>query len=181
MIPTNMADAAMAIKDGEFGFIEEIKIGELMLSAITGIDAAEEMAVTERSVQAGFEMTIAAILQPSIVTLDIVLANPEFSAEAAITAALTGSFSGFTESWRDKKAELLEMFHGKQIIDSQTHDSIYPKHIIQRIAPYYDVNEQWDSFFAQVTLQQVKLIYDIDSADASDLLDLASESAAGAI
>src|SRR3989304_2112162 len=108
-IPTNVVDAAAAIKDGVLGAIETIKIGDLVVSALTGLEGSDEWDIVQRPVEAGFLVTDAVVKLPYQRTLHIVLANPDFSVEAGITAALTGSVDQFTQTWRDKKQTLKSM------------------------------------------------------------------------
>ena len=101
-IPTNVADAAQAINDGTLGVIEDIMIGDLLISALMGLQTPLETVITRKPIQEGFSITDAAVHQPQGIQMMICLANPDFSIDAGIDAALSGSFAGFTDSWRDK-------------------------------------------------------------------------------
>ena len=153
-IPTNVVDAAAAIKDGSLGLIDEVSIGDLVVSALQGLRGGDEKEITERPVEAGFSVIEAAVERPTVRVLDIVLTNPDFSVEAGITAALNGSIEQFTETWRDKKEKLYTMYNGSELVTVTTHENVYPGMLIQRIEPWYDVDENWDCFIATVTFQQ---------------------------
>jgi len=156
--PTNIADAAASIRDGSLGLIEEIKIGDLVVSALTAISYSHEMDITEKPMQAGYDATDAAKELPLTFNIDICLANPDYSIEAGLTAALTGNAETLTQTWRDKRNQLYEYWQTKTVVSFQAHDSITESLLIQRIEPYFDVNENYDAFFANVTLKQIKIV-----------------------
>lgn len=158
MLPTNIADAAAAIRDGELGLIEEIKIGDLVISALTGLDYADEMEITERPMQAGYLATDAATELPKVFNLDIVLANPDYSVDAGVNAALTGNVDQFNKTWRDKRDQLNEYWKTKTVVSFQSHETITDDLLIQSIRPYFDVNDLYDAYFANVVLKKIKII-----------------------
>ena len=158
MIPSNIVGAAAAIRDGEFGLIEEIKIGDLIVSALTGVDGTDEMSVTEKPVEAGYIVSDAAIKMPIRRSIDIVLANPDYSVEAGINAALSGSVEQFNDTWRDKKNRLYEYFENKELVTLQTHSEVILSMLIQSITPSYDVENNFDAFVANITLQEVRVV-----------------------
>ena len=154
-IPTNIVDAAASIKDGTLGPITEVSIGDLVVSALQGLSGDDVMEITERPVEAGFNVIEAAVELPLERTLEVVLANPDFSVEAGVTAALNGSVSQFTETWRDKKQKLYDMRKGRQIVTVTTHENVYNNMLIQRISPWFDVDENYECFIASVTVRQL--------------------------
>lgn len=168
-IPTNIVDAAAQIRDGTIGVIDLITIGDLQVSALTGLQVPREKDVTRRRVQAGFEVINGMLDVSTDIIMDIVLGNPDFSPEAGVTAALTGSFAGFTETWRDKRDTLYAMFDDNEIINVTTHEGSYPSYVISRINPVFDNEENWDCYIATVTLtpfnnQQLQSITDVADA-----------------
>lgn len=175
-IPNNIVDAAAQIKDGTLGVIELITIGDVQVSALTGLQAPREKEVTRRRVQAGFEVINGVIDMSTDIVLDIVLANPDFSPEAAVTAALTGSFAGFTETWRDKRDALYAIFDTNEIVSVTTHDNTYPSRVITRIAPVYSNEENYDCFIAQVTLAPFDNQQDEAASDVAGAMTAAKQS-----
>jgi hypothetical protein len=168
MIPTNVADAAAAIKGGEIGLIPVIKIGDLTISALTGLSGPDAKTITRKPVEAGFTITDAAVKVPFVKNLDICLANPSFAIDAGISAALTGDFAGFTETWRDKKDQLYQIFNDTEIVDVQTHEDIYESAIIEVIDPFFDVAENSDAFFARVTVSEIMQVKTIVTSGILD-------------
>jgi len=151
-IPTNVVDAASAIKDGTLGVIEVVKIGDVVVSALIGLQTPKEREVTRRPVQAGFNVVMGANIIPSDIVLDVVLANPNFAPESVVTAALTGEMSGFTSTWREKKSQIETYFADGEILDGTTHLEPFTSHIISRIEPRFDNEENWDCWIATITL-----------------------------
>lgn len=151
-IPTNVVDAASAIKDGALGVISTIQIGDVIVSALTGLQWPKEKNVTRRPVQAGFDVTMGAVETPADLVLDIVLANPNFAPEALATAALTGDLAGFTATWREKKAQIEQYFTDNEVLDGTTHIAPFTSHIITKIEPRFDSEENWDCWIATITL-----------------------------
>jgi hypothetical protein len=162
---TSLVGLAQAIAAGKIGVIDDIKIGDVVLSALTGLSGRDSVTVTERAVQAGFLVTEGIIRDPIERTLDIVLADPQISIESGISAALSGGLSGFSESWRDKK-DVLYSYLG-QIVAVTTHEGSYPRMILKAITPIYDVEENWDCFIAQVELRE----WDERSTEAASDVD----------
>jgi hypothetical protein len=156
VFPANLTDAISAARDGELGDIEEIKIGDLVVSALTGLQSPRFARVTRKPVETGFEIADAIVFESRELSLDICLANPDFSVEAGIGAALSGSLEQFSETWRDKKAKLEEIYDTKQIVTVQTHDEILDNMVIEMIDPYYDVEDNSDAYFANVVMVQIK-------------------------
>jgi hypothetical protein len=156
VLPTNIADAAAALRDGELGKIETVKIGDVIVSALRDVQFIDDSIVTRKPVQAGYTMTDAAVDLPDEVNLVILLANPDFSLEAGIDAALTGNVDQFTSTWRESKAELYGYKADKEIIEAQTHEDLFTSMMIQSISPLYDVDENYDAWFANVLLVEIQ-------------------------
>lgn len=174
VLPATIVDAANSVRDGEFGLIEEIKIGDLVVSALTALDATDEMEITEKPVEAGYTVTDAAIKLPARRSIDIVLASPDYSIEAGIDAALTGSVDQLVNTWRDKKKRLYEYFENKELVTLQTHQDIIESMMIQSITPIYDVENNFDAFFATVVLQEVRVVGSGEIDDSNDNLKKAA-------
>lgn len=183
-IPTNLVDVANQIRSGDIGLIDVVTIGDLHVSALLGITGSDKKEVTRRPVQAGFQVIKGIVDVPTDKTLHVVLADPDFSVEAGITAAITGSIAGFTDTWRDKKAKLYEMFNGPKsgpnkdqpvVIEEITlQDDVWNNKIITEIEPIFDVNENWACFIGRVTFapfdnRQQGAIDDVSSAMTSGL------------
>lgn len=157
-LPTNISDAAAAIRDGSLGLIEEVKIGDLVVSALMAIDYSHEMDITEKPMQAGYLAADAATELPIEVTIDIVLTNPDYSIEAGVTAALTGDAEQLVQTWRDKRNQLYEYWSTKEILTFQSHESIIDSLLIQSITPIFDVDENYDAFFATIRMKRLKIV-----------------------
>jgi hypothetical protein len=147
-------DIIKGVRDGQIGVIEAIKIGDCVVSALTGLSGADSVTITERSVQAGFVVTEGVIDDPKDREFVILLADPEISLEAGLSAALTGSLAGITEGWRDKKETLYSHFRNHEIVTAISHVEVLPNMIIRSIDPMYDPEENWDCFIARVELHQ---------------------------
>ncbi len=176
MIPNNVADAAAAVKDGELGLIEQVYIGDLLVSALTGLSGGDEMIVTRKPIEEGFAASDAAVRLPTVRSLDICLANPDYSIEAGATAAMTGDVSSLTDTWRDKKDKLFQMFESKEIVEVTTHENSYPSMIIESITPWYDVEENWDAYFATVVVSEIP---ETSSGTDGGLIDKAKDAVGG--
>lgn len=155
-IPNNIADTAAAIKNGDIGLIPVVKIGDITVTALTGLSAPHSVEITRKPVQAGYDITDAAIKQPNELTLNIVLANPEFSVSAGIDAALTGNFSGFTETWRDKRDRLKQLLDIHELVTVQTHEDTYNNMLVRMIDPIFDVDNNADAYVATVYCTEIQ-------------------------
>lgn len=171
-IAGNLANAAASLLEG----MEEIKIGKLLVSALTGLDGSDPLNVTEKPVDAGFVMTDAAVALPVQRTLEICLADPEFTPEALIQAAMSGDAASLTQSWRKKKELLYKMRDDRELVIVQTHEDTFKSMIIQDIIPHYDVMENWDAFFATVYLQKISVV---KSSAAGGLMDQLKDAVGG--
>ena len=157
-IPNNLVDAAAAIKDGKLGVIEVAKIGDIIVSALTGVDAPSSLTITRKPVQSGFTITDAAVDNADDLVLDVVLANPDFSAESGITAALTGDVSQFTTTWTDKRNQLHDYKNARELLTVQTHDGVFSDMLIQSITPLYDVDFNHDAWLGTVVFVPITLV-----------------------
>lgn len=160
MTPNNATDLIQSIRDGEVGVIDQILIGDMVVSAMFGLDAPETLSLTNRKIQSGADIATMAIDDRTVITMDICLANPEISLDAAITAAATGDIGVMSETWRDKRDELRQMKTERQVIDVQTHDNLYPSFLITGIYPIFDSEENWDAFICSVVLEKVRIYGD---------------------
>ena len=171
-IAGNLASAAGSL----IGGMEEIKIGDLLVSALTALDGSDPLDVTMKPVDQGFIMTDAAVAMPVHRTLEICLADPEFSPEALVQAALSGNAAALTMSWREKKDLLYKMKNDRELVTVQTQDDVFESMIIQDISPHYDVMDNWDAFFATVYIMEVRVV---QAAGAGGLLDQALDAVGG--
>lgn len=154
--PTNIADAAAAIRDGDVGLFETVKIQDLTVSALTAIDYTDSMIITERPMQAGYRATDAATKVMKDVSIDICLSNPDYSIEAGVEAFLGGGAEQLTTTWREKRDTLYEYFESKTVVSFQSHERVFENMMIQDITPYHEVNNLYDAFFANVILKEIK-------------------------
>lgn len=154
MILNSVIDVARAIRSGAVGVIPAIKIGDVTVSALTGLRGGDSVTDSGRPVQAGFTPIEGIVKNPRERTLSIVLADPEMSIEQGLTAVLSGDWAGFTETWRDKKNALLAHFDNLDIIEVVTHDEVFSSMFIRAITPVYDPDENWDCYIAEVEIKQ---------------------------
>lgn len=156
VLPANVADGIAAIQDGELGVIEDVMIGDVLVSALSGLSNPLEASITRKPVEAGYLSTDAGKVLPRDLVLDVVLGNPEFSVEAGLDAALTGSVDSFTETWRDKRDTLEGYLKTFEVIDVQTHEGLYSDYLVQRIDPWWDVDANVNALIATVTIFQYR-------------------------
>lgn len=165
----SIVDIGNDIRSGKIGVIPAIRIGDVAVSALTGLRGADSVSFTTKSVQAGFAVTDGIVHRPKERSFDIILADPEISIEMGISAALSGSWAGFSETWRDKKDTLYKHFDNIEIITAVSHVEPLPNMFIVQIDPVFDVNENFDCFIAKVDLRTwdergVQSASDVDSA-----------------
>jgi hypothetical protein len=153
-LPTNIVDLISSIKDNGAGIFEYAQIGDLIIDLLVGLSGVDTYDVTDKPVQSGFDVTLAAIKKPRERVLVVRLTNPEISIEAGAAALITGSAGSFFDTWRDKKDKLYEKFDNREILELTTHEGYYPSCIISSIEPLYDVNENLDCFYAQITIKE---------------------------
>jgi len=156
MIPSNMSDAVSAARDGELGLLEQVKIGDLLVSALLTLYVPSTKSITRKPMAENFAITDAVVDEPLEMSLDICLANPSYGVGALTDAAMTGSVESLTQTWRDKKKELYTMFNENEIVKVQTHENVYTNMIITSIDPQYNLGNNMDAFFANVYLTQIK-------------------------
>ncbi len=174
-IPNNIADAASAIKDGTFGLIDVVKIGDLIVSSLSGLAAPREIIPTRKAIEDGYEITDAAVTVPRELIMNVVLANPEFSVEAGLTAAMSGGISGFLDTWRDKKDYLEKLQDDRELVEVQTHEGVYPSMLVRTIDPIYDIDFNADAFIATVYMDEIRVI----STGVGGLIDSAKQTVSG--
>jgi hypothetical protein len=175
-IPNNIADAAAAVRDGSLGLITVAKIGDLVVSALTDLSATLAIIPTRKPIAAGYTVTDAAVDVPQDLSLTICLSNPQYSADAALAAAMTGDVSGLTETWRDKRDQLKQMLDDREIVTVQTHEGVYESMLVTMIDPIFDVDENADAYFAYVSCTKYR---QIETGAGGGLLDKAKESVGG--
>ena len=157
-LPATLSDAIQQFRDGQLGKIETIKIGDLVVDALTDMSAPSVLTVTRKPIEKGYNITDAAIREPLIIDITIALTNPDYSASAAITAAVTGNLESLNQTWRDKHNDLYQIHWDREIVKYQSHEGVYSSMIISVIDPIWNVDENYDAFFAHVTLEQITII-----------------------
>lgn len=155
MIPGNVNDLIQAARDGELGLVDQVKIGDLVVSALIGLDDPTSSQIAQHKVQTGSVLAYSVTDERDTISLSIMLANPDYSVDGALTAAATGSAASFTDTWRDKKKQLYEIKSTRTVVDVQTHEELYSNCLVQAIYPEYDVDENWDCFFATVVVERI--------------------------
>lgn len=165
-----LADLAADVAAGVVGLVDAVTIGDVTVSALEGLSAPDTSFVTRKPVQAGYIMTDAQTHDPKTMTLTVLMADPELSAEVGLTAVLTGDLAGLTDTWRDKRDAIKLLKADSEIIDVQTHDEALPGCLIVEIDPIYDVDENADAWIANITVQQ---IVQVGVVAADGLLDSA--------
>ena len=153
-ITTNIADVVAGLRDGSI-VPREVRIGTVVVSALTGLRTPRRKDVTRRPVQAGYSVSMGVIDVPDEIEMEVVLANPDYSPEGMVTAALTGSVSSLTETWAEKRDALYALFDDKEIVDFTTHEIGYPPvYVVAEIDPQYDSEEDWEGWIGTVRLVQ---------------------------
>lgn len=170
-------DIISGIKNGQIGVIGAIKIGDCVVSALTGLSGADSVTITERKVRSGFAVVEGVDDDPKDRVFTILLADPEISIEAGLSAALTGSLAGMTETWRDKRETLYSHFRNHDIVTAISHVESLPNMIIRVIDPIYDSEENWDAFVARVELHE----WSQGTAEAASGVEGAITAAASAV
>ena len=150
------ADVAKDLAFALLGEIDQIKIGDIIVSACERIQAPSELRITRKTIGAGYPITDAAVKQPRDISLDIVFVDPQYSLDELKTSLLTGDVSNLIEGWRDRKDALQDYQDNLEIISLQTHENIYENMLVTLIDPVYNADDNWDGFFATVTLSQIK-------------------------
>ncbi len=174
-IPNNIVDAASAIKDGEFGLIEIVKIGDLVVSSLTGLSAPRELIPTRKSIEDGYETTDAAVKVPDELLMNIVIANPEFSLEAGLTAAVSGTVDSFLDTWRDGIKYLKQLQDDRELVEVQTHEGVYTSMLVRLLDPIYDVDFNADAWIGTVFMDEIR----VNPTGAGGLIDSARQAVGG--
>lgn len=174
-IPTNLVDAINRIRSGRAGINGTIKIGDLVVSLLTAQEGGSDKDITGRPVVSGYDTVEIVRRLPWERSLTIVLADPDLSVEAGVTAALTGSVESLTETWTDKVARLLAMDESNEIITVQTLDEVRPNCIIKSVTPRYDLDENLDCWVGQVVVKQIDVRQGGTVAGVGDALTAASK------
>jgi hypothetical protein len=174
-IPNNMVDAISAIKDGEIGLVTTVMIGDVLVSSLRGLYAPTRLSVTKKPIEDGYDITDAAIKEPTDLYLDICLTNPDLSIEAGLQAALTGNPGSLTSTWREKKETLYSYLNEKELITVQTHEGVYESMLVAEIDPYWDVSRNWNAFFANVRIVNIVKV----GTDVGGLFDAAEQAVGG--
>lgn len=156
--PTNLSDAISAALDGLLGTFEEVKIGDLTVSALIENDAPKSLNITRRTTEDGYNVVHAAVEQPQELTWLICLANPNYSVDALLQAGFTGDISSLTETWRDKKQTLLTMQSTREVFSAQSQEQVYENMMIESIEPVYNVEQNWDAYFCYVRMVEYKTV-----------------------
>jgi len=159
-IPTNVTQIIAQAREGELGKIETVQIGDVVVDILENVSGVDEMRITKKPVEAGFNVTDAAILEPTERTFDIILTNPEYSATAAITAALSGTLESFNQTWQDKRDTIYGYFNSREIISITSHREQLQSMLIQSITPLYDVNENLDAWVGSIHFQKYEIAGD---------------------
>lgn len=150
-IPTNLVDAIASIRDGTIGS-QQAMIGDVFISALLAVRHTCRKEITRRPVQAGYSVSIGVIDTPEELEMDIVLANPDYSPEGLITAAITGSLTLLKETWVEKRDQLYATMAAKEIITATSHDQSFAEYVIEEIQPTYDAEDDWDGWQGTVRL-----------------------------
>lgn len=163
-LPTNIVSIINQARSGELGNIETIKIGDVLVDILENVTGSDVMRITRKPVEAGFAVTDAAIREPTERTFEVILTDPEYSATAAINAALTGTLESFNTTWRDKRDTIMGYFLNREIIDITSHDALYQSMMIQSITPLYDAGENLDAWMASIHFQEYQVVGDTSVA-----------------
>jgi hypothetical protein len=177
MISNNITDLIQSARDGELGVIDQILIGDLVVSALFGLDAPDTLSLTNRRIQSGADMATMAVEDRRTVSMDICLANPEISIDGALTTVATGDIGVLSETWRDKRDELRKMKNNREVVDIQTHDDLFESFVITGLYPIFDVDENWDAFIVSVIMEKVRL-YGQNDEDSS-IISQANQAVSG--
>ena len=172
---TSIADFAAQVQDGALGLIETVSIGDVTVSALMALDGSDELDITSHRIEDGMEITYAAVDVPTKRSLTICLANPDFSIESGLDSVLTGNFSGFTDTWRDKRDKIYEYKDNRELITVSTHERVYENMMIRSITPLWDVDNNFDCFFATVVVKQLT----ISSSAQTGIFDAAKSALGG--
>jgi hypothetical protein len=157
MIAPNIISAIAQVKAGNLLPIPA-QIGDIIVGALTGLSAPSELDVTKRRMEDGFDMTIAAVDVSQDLVMDICLTNPSLSVTAASTAAATGNVTMLTSTWREKRDYLHQIQSDRELVNVITHEGWYTNMLVRSIDPAFDVDENYDCYFATVTMTEARQV-----------------------
>jgi len=167
-IPTNLADAIAGMRDGTIG-VQQIMIGDVIVSALGELRMPVRKDITRRPVQAGYSVSKGIIDTPDEIEMDIVLANPDYSPEGLVGAAINGDVESLTETWVEKKDQIYSDFNEKKIISFTTHEQGFPPiYAIEMIDPKYNAEEDWEGWIGTVRLVKFGIQSGATSVDLAD-------------
>ena len=164
-LPNNLNDAIQAGRDGELGLIDQIKIGDILVDALVGLDDTEILNITRKPIQNGTVMSDAAIEDIQPLVMDIVLANPQYGLTQLAAAAISGDTSGLSQTWRDDKRQLYKYKKDLELLEVQDHQAIHSNCLIQSISPRYDTDENLDCFWATVVFERIQIFGQSEQSD----------------
>jgi hypothetical protein len=167
MIANNVADLVQSVRDGEIGIIDQVLIGDLIVSALYGLDTPKTISLTRRRIQSGADMSTMAVDSDDSISMDCCFANPELSLDGALTAALTGNASVLTQTWRDKRDNLYQKMNDRELLEITTQDDVFQSMMITGIYPIFDSDENWDAFVCTVILERANVYGDEENSDSA--------------
>lgn len=157
MIPANIVAAIAAVKAGNLIPIPT-QIGDVVVSALTGLSAPRELDITRKPIEDGYAVTDAAVDVPQTLTLEVCLTNPGFSIGEVSSAAMSGSVSSLLSTWRDKRDYLYQILEDRELVNVLTHEGWYIDMLLHSIDPIFDADENYDCYFATLQMTQIKVV-----------------------
>lgn len=157
MIPNNVADLIKASQDNREGVFDTVSIDDLVVDCLVSLEAPSSLDIVEKQFQDGISKTDVAVTENNDITMEIVFTNPELSLDNVAEAYAKDDFGKFSDSFVDKKKRLYEIFNNREIINTQTHDEIYPNGMIQSIEPLYDSEENEEAFICNVIIRRMEI------------------------
>ncbi len=153
------ADVVTNLDDlkGLFGLNPSL-IGDIDVDLVISYSDPFSADITERPVEAGFDVTDARVIRPQFLTMECVFCDPDFSGQNIAKKALQGVLgqSLFT-SWRDKRDRLDEIKQNKEVISVSTPSKTYDSMLIADIRP--DVRASTaNAFFFTIDFKQVRIV-----------------------
>ena len=126
---------------------QTMKIGDILVDAVTDIRVTLRKEVIRRPVQAGFSVDVGIEVE-----VDIVLASPEYSIENLLDAGFGNSSLTLTTTWQEKRDQLLSYFSEKTIVDCTTHEASYSPLVVAEVTQRYDSEENLDGWIGTVRM-----------------------------
>jgi hypothetical protein len=134
------------------------KIGDVIVDVVRSYSPPRESEITDRPVEAGFDITDARIIKPQSITMDIILTDPDFSGANLAKAALSGTFTQqLTMGWRDKRDRLYEIFNTNELIEIATTEAVYSSMMLIDIRPERRAATA-NAFFCTIEAREVKIV-----------------------